>query len=87
MGCSIIDLKKEESDASKHQDKLRQLYDKIDSNQNEIDNLIKKNHPNIRRDTKNNIIRPDGITLSGKKSWDHGSFYNNCSWDCTQRKL
>ena len=56
MGCSIIDLKKEESDASKHQDKLRQLYDKIDSNQNEIDNLIKKNHPNIRRDTKNNII-------------------------------
>lgn len=66
VGCSIIDLKKEESDASKHQDKLRQLYDKIDSNQNEINNLIKKNHPNIRRDTKNNIIRPDGITLSGK---------------------
>ena len=66
MGCSIVDLKKEESEASKHQDKVRQIYDKIDSNQNEIDNLIKKNHPNLRRDTNNNIIRPDGITLSGK---------------------
>lgn len=65
VGCTILRVKIV-SDKETHQDKLNALYHKIDKNEKAIDSLIEINHPNLKRDNSNSIIRPDGVSLSGK---------------------
>jgi hypothetical protein len=66
VGCGLINSKEEWVEMTKRENKIKNIYAKIQSEQSEIDNLINKKHPSLKRDRKNNIIRPDGITLSGK---------------------
>ena len=63
--CTLLNIKTSSNEAI-FNSKLSSLYTKLEKTNKRIDSLVSINHPKLKRDNENNIIRPDGITLSGR---------------------